>query len=93
VWRPAPAPIIRKRGTVVGAVATTATARGTRGNVGRITSTLPAPAATVLGRKSTVGAARGDLDHHGHITGRAVSMHAHDDIRRMRDDHELLTLL
>lgn len=92
--KPAKPALIRRTGAVRGVAASYGYVTGTRATTGTVTATTPLRASTPRGSKSAAGLVRGTTTiPDRRFRGDAVSMHPHADIRRMRDDADLLLLV
>jgi hypothetical protein len=88
-----PAPVEAKSGRVSGVTAYRGTVAGSKSTGSR---TLTAPItyrAHVSGTAHRAGAVHARTETRGRIRAEAVSMHSHAEIRRLRDDLELLLTL
>jgi hypothetical protein len=86
-------PVESKSGKVRGVTAYRGTVTGRRGTSGR---TLTAPLtyrAHVTGTAHRAGTVYARIKTRGRIHAEAVSMHSHAELRRLRDDAELLLLI
>lgn len=81
-------------GTVRGVTRTSGTVRGTASRSGRtITSPVITYRTHITGTKSTTTRVAGRAETRGRVVATAVSMVDHAEIRRLRDDAELLLLI
>jgi len=90
--KPKPEPI-RKSGKVSGVTAFRGTVAGRKTTTGRALAEPLTYRAHVTGTAHRAGTVYARTETRGHIHAEAVSMYSHADLRRLRDDYDLLLLI